>query len=56
MASMGILTRLGDVPLRRTVLQVAGFKQNPSALTACPDCDEDFGVPSILLAARCRAE
>lgn len=30
MAAMSILSQLGDVPFRRDVLQVAGFKQNPS--------------------------
>jgi hypothetical protein len=48
MASMGILTQLGDVPFRRNVLQVAGFKRNPDPPMACSDCDEDFGVPAIL--------
>jgi hypothetical protein len=48
MASMGILSQLGDVPFRRSVLQVAGFKQNPDPPAPCADCDEDFGVPAIL--------
>jgi hypothetical protein len=47
MASMGILSQLGDVPFRRNVLQVAGFKQNPDPPAPCQDCDEDFGVPAI---------
>jgi subtilisin family serine protease len=47
MASMGVLTQLGDVPFRRNVLQVAGFIQNPDPPAPCPDCDEDFGVPAI---------
>lgn len=47
MASMGILSQLGDVPFRRNVFQVAGFKQNPDAPSPCDDCDEDFGVPAI---------
>ena len=34
MASMGILSQFGDVPFRRNVLQVAGFKQNPTR--PCP--------------------
>ena len=48
MASMGILSQLGDVPFRRNVFQVAGFDQNPDPPVQCSDCDEDFGVPSIL--------
>ena len=48
MSSMGILSQLGDVPFRRNVLQVAGFKQNPDPPAPCSDCDEDFGVPAIL--------
>jgi hypothetical protein len=48
MASMGILTQLGNVPFRRDVLQVAGFKQNPDPPAPCTDCDEDFGVPETL--------
>ncbi len=45
MASMGILSQLGDVPFRQNVLQVAGFVQNPDPPAPCDDCDEDFGVP-----------
>jgi hypothetical protein len=51
LASMGVLTQLGDVPFRRDVLQVAGFVQNPDPPAPCSDCDEDFGVPAILGAA-----
>ena len=51
MSSMGILSQLGDVPFRRNVLQVAGFKQNPDPPSPCADCDEDFGVAAILGAA-----
>ena len=47
MASMGVLSQLGDAPFRRNVLQVAGFKANSSLLGVCSDCDEDFGVPAI---------
>ncbi len=47
MASMGILSQLGDVPFRRNVFQVAGFNQNPDPPAPCSDCDEDFGVPAI---------
>ena len=48
MASMGILSQLGDVPFRQDVLQVAGFLQNPDPPAPCTDCDEDFGVPAIV--------
>jgi hypothetical protein len=48
MASMGILSQLGNVPFRRDVLQVAGFKQNPDPPSPCSDCDEYFGVPAVL--------
>jgi hypothetical protein len=48
LASMGVLSQLGDVPFRRNVLQVAGFKQNPDPPLACSDCDEDHGVPAIV--------
>ncbi len=48
MASMTILSQLGDVPFRQDVLQVAGFNQNPDPPAQCTDCDEDFGVPAIL--------
>jgi subtilisin family serine protease len=47
MASLGILSQLGDMPFRRNVLQVAGFKQNPDPPAPCQDCDEYFGVPAI---------
>ena len=48
LASMGILSQLGDVPFRRNVLQVAGFVQNPDPPAPDPAGDEDFGVPAIL--------
>jgi len=48
LASMGILSQLGDVPFRQNVLQVAGFEQNPDPPAPCTDCDEDFGVPAFL--------
>jgi subtilisin family serine protease len=51
MASMGILTQLGNVPFRKNVLQVGGFIQNPDPPSPCDDCDEYFGVPIILGAA-----
>jgi len=44
LASMGILSQLGDVPFRQNVLQVGGFEQNPDPPAPCTDCDEDFGV------------
>ena len=48
MASMNILSQLGNVSFRKNVLQVAGFKQNPDPPTPCISCDEDFGVPAIV--------
>ena len=48
MASMGVLSQLGDVPFRQDVLQVAGFGQNPDPPSPCADCDEFFGVPVAL--------
>ena len=45
MASMEILSRLGPVPFRTNVLQVKQFVTNPSPLSPCPTCDEDFRVP-----------
>ncbi|MCX6926517.1 MAG: S8 family serine peptidase, partial [Verrucomicrobia bacterium] len=48
MSSMGILTLLGNVPFRKDVLHVAGFKQNPDPPSPCSDCDEYFGVPAIV--------
>ena len=48
LASMGILSQLGDVPFRRNILQVAGFIQNPDPPAPNPSGDEDFGVPAIL--------
>jgi hypothetical protein len=51
MASMGILSQLGDVPFVSSVLQVGGFVTNPNAPEQCETCDEDFGVPSFVGAA-----
>ncbi|HEX9048392.1 MAG TPA: S8 family serine peptidase, partial [Verrucomicrobiae bacterium] len=48
LASMGVLSRLGDVAFRHTVLQVDAFKLNPYPPAPCLKCDEDFGVPSFL--------
>ena len=47
MASMEILSHLGNAPFRRNVLQVAGFEQNTSLIGICPNCDEDRGVPAF---------
>ncbi|MEI9863315.1 MAG: hypothetical protein WDN00_01905 [Limisphaerales bacterium] len=49
MASMSILSQVGNVPFRRDVLQVGGFQQNPDPPSPCSDCDEDFGVPAFLV-------
>ncbi|MGZ8899605.1 MAG: S8 family serine peptidase, partial [Limisphaerales bacterium] len=46
-SSMELLTRIGDVPFRTNILQVAGFTQNPDPFNECPDCDEDYGAESI---------
>jgi hypothetical protein len=48
MSSMSILSALGNVPFRKSVLHVGGFKQNPDPPAPCSDCDEDFGVPAIV--------
>jgi hypothetical protein len=48
MASMEILSRLGDVPFRRDVLKVAEFILNPSVFDQCPTCDEDHRVATIV--------
>lgn len=47
MASMDILTRVGDVPFRTNVFQVSRFIQHTDPFDECPDCDEDHGAPSI---------
>ncbi|WP_150107698.1 choice-of-anchor J domain-containing protein [Pedosphaera parvula] len=47
MSSMGILSLLGDVPFRRNVFQVRGFKLNDNPYFPCTECDEQFGVPAI---------
>lgn len=47
MASMEILSHLGNAPFRRNVLQVANFTQNTSLIGICADCDEDHGVPAF---------
>jgi len=48
MASMGILSQLGDVPFRRNVLQVANFNGNPDPLLPADGSDEDYGVAGII--------
>jgi subtilisin family serine protease len=47
MASMGILSQVGNVSFRRDVLHVGGFIQNDNPPFPCSDCDEYFGVPAI---------
>jgi hypothetical protein len=43
-ASMELLSRLGDVPFRKNVLQVANYSLKPDQFSPCPTCDEDHGV------------
>ncbi len=50
-SSMELMSRIGDVPFRRNVLQVQRFLLNPDPLSTCTDCDEDFQVPTIRGAA-----
>ena len=47
MASMEILSRVGDVPFRANALHVQQFLVNSNPFEKCNDCDEDFGVPSV---------
>jgi hypothetical protein len=48
LSSMEILSRLGDVPFRKSVLQVQQFIVNSDPFgLPCGNCDEDFGVPAI---------
>ncbi|MDB6122637.1 MAG: hypothetical protein JWQ71_1630 [Pedosphaera sp.] len=47
LSSMNILSLLGEVPFRRNVLQVGGFKLNDNPYFPCTECDEQFGVPAI---------
>ncbi len=42
-ASMELLSRIGDVPFRTNILQVAQFELQP-LFHDCTDCDEDHGV------------
>lgn len=48
MASMEILSRLGDVPFRSNVLHVQKFVANALPLGRCDQCDADVGVPAVL--------
>lgn len=56
LASMEILSRLGNSTFRRNVLHVGGFTQNTSLFGICPDCDEDHGVPAFFGAPDAFAE
>ena len=47
MASMGILTQIGNVSFRKEILNIGGFKPNPDPPAPCAECDEDFEVPAI---------
>lgn len=47
MASMNILSQIGNVPFRKNVLQVGGFKANDNPYFPCSDCDEQHGVEAI---------
>ncbi|MDX1952457.1 MAG: S8 family serine peptidase [Verrucomicrobiota bacterium] len=48
MASMEILSRIGEVPFRTNVLQVSEFTLPPPDIFAeCDDCDQDRTVPMI---------
>lgn len=47
MASMEILSRLGAVPFRTNVLQVAKFDAGSDLFSPCEDCDQDAGVPQV---------
>jgi hypothetical protein len=47
MASMEILSRLGDVPFRTNVFGLAEFKTHDPLDTSCTDCDEDHGMPVL---------
>ena len=44
MASMEILSRLGDVPFRTNVFGLSEFKSHDPFDTTCTDCDEDHGM------------
>jgi hypothetical protein len=47
MASMEILSRLGDVPFRTNVFGLSEFKSHDPFDFSCMDCDEDHGMPVL---------
>lgn len=47
LTSMDILTRLGNVPFRTNVLQVAEYTSRTDPFQECPECDEDHGATEI---------
>ena len=47
LGSMEILSRLGNVPFRTNVLQVAEFITHTDPFGECPDCHEDHGAPAV---------
>src|SRR6185295_2624728 len=47
MASMEILSRLGDVPFRTNVFGLSEFKTHDPFDFSCTDCDEDHGMPVL---------
>ncbi len=48
MASMEILSRLGDVPFRTNVLHIQKFESSPLQFGRCDQCDQDSGVAAVL--------
>jgi hypothetical protein len=46
-ASMELLSRLGDTPFRTNVLQVAEFVTSDDIFGDCPSCDADHGMPVL---------
>lgn len=48
MASMELLSRLGNVAFRTNVLQVARFETKADLFDDCPECDQDAGVPGVV--------
>jgi len=50
-ASMGMLSKIGNVPFRQQVLQIGSFKTNFYSPVPCLECDEDYGVSSFYAAA-----
>lgn len=47
LASMEILSRLGEVPFRTNALHVGEYVPKPDPFSECDTCDEDRGVPSV---------